>query len=578
MCNRIGALCLFAVVLIACSGLNRVSAGPNQESIQVQDKIDAPTVIQLEPVLSGLSNIVYATNSHDGTNRLFVIEKVGNIRVAQPGASSTTLFLNISSRVLSTGNEQGLLGLAFHPMYSVNGRFFVYYTKPGAGPDSGTIVISEFHVSPTDPNVGDSSSEIVLLTIQHPTQTNHNGGMIEFGPDGFLYAGVGDGGSANDPPGNGQNINALLGKILRIDVDHPNGPIPYSSPPNNPFFGAIQGADEIYAYGMRNPWRWSFDRATGQLWCGDVGQNNREEIDIITLGGNYGWRVMEGLICNPFYNGGVCTPPAGSILPIADYSHSGGRCSITGGYVYRGGRGAVPAGAYIYADYCTGEILTLQGTTQTVQLDTTHNITSFGEDEASEVYAVAQSGSVLRIASPSPPPVCTYNLSSTSQLFLRGGGDGSFGVICSSGCNWIVASHASWITITSNRFGSGTDTVTFVVRENFGASSRIGTIQAGGQTLTVTQAGFFCSYDFDTAVQSFGSTGGVGAVPVTAPPGCPWTAVSNASWIVITSGSTYSGNGTVMFTVDKNTGPVRAGLLKIAGRTVTIKQKPKSGS
>ncbi|HWN99333.1 MAG TPA: PQQ-dependent sugar dehydrogenase [Blastocatellia bacterium] len=574
---RTAALFLLAVVVIAYPALTQVSAGLDPESSQVQDKVAAPTAIQLEPVFTGLSTPVYVTNAHDGTNRMFVVEKVGNIRVAQPGATSTTLFLNISSRVLSTGNEQGLLGLAFHPMYSSNGRFFVYYTRPGTGPDSGTIVIAEYHVSPSDPNIGDFSSEIVLLTIQHPTNTNHNGGMIEFGPDGYLYAGVGDGGSANDPPGNAQNTNALLGKILRIDVDNPNGAIPYSSPPSNPFFGSIPGADEIYAYGMRNPWRWAFDRTTGQLWCGDVGQGAREEIDIITLGGNYGWRVMEGMICNPNFNGGVCTPPTGSILPIADYTHSGGRCSITGGYVYRGGRGAVPSAAYIYADYCTGEIFTLQGGVQSVQSDTSLNITSFGEDEAREVYVVGQNGTVSRIASPSPPPPCTFSLSSTGEFFSQGGGDGSFGVICSTGCNWIVASNVNWITITSNSLGSGTDTVTYTVRTNSNSSSRTGTISVAGQTLTVAQAGSVCTYLVDTATQSIGSGGGVGAINVAAAPGCSWTAVSNSSWIVISSGASGIGNGTVMYSVAMNPGPVRVGAIKVARRIVTIKQKPKTG-
>jgi glucose/arabinose dehydrogenase len=205
--------------------------------------------------------------------------------VAQPGASTTTVFLDITSRVLSTGNEQGLLGLAFHPQYSVNGRFFVYYTRQ----TDGALVIAEYHVSAADPNVADFNPEIVILTIPHPGETNHNGGTIEFGPDGYLYAAPGDGGSGNDPPNNAQNINVLLGKVLRLDIDHPNGAI-------------------IYAYGMRNPYRYSFDRGTGQLYLGDVGQGAREEIDIVTLGGNYGWRVMEGSICNPNFNGGVCTP------------------------------------------------------------------------------------------------------------------------------------------------------------------------------------------------------------------------------------------------------------------------------
>src|ERR1044071_9076496 len=332
--NLLTLLCL-AVSLIACPAIFFAHASPTAP----QGRVEAITAIQLQLVLSGLSNTVYVTNSHDGTNRLFIIEKAGVIRVAQPGASTTTVFLNITSKVLSTDNERGLLGLAFHPQYAINGRFFVYYTRQ----TDGALTIAEYRVS-ADPNVADPNSEIVFggsFPIQHSANTNHNGGTIEFGPDGYLYAGPGDGGSANDPPNNAQNINALLGKILRIDVDHPNGAVQYSSPVDNPFFGSTQGADEIYAIGMRNPFRFSFDRGTGQLWVGDVGQNAREEIDIVTLGGNYGWRVMEGMICNPAFNGGVCTPPAGSILPIFDYSHAGGRCSITGGYVYRGARSAV---------------------------------------------------------------------------------------------------------------------------------------------------------------------------------------------------------------------------------------------
>lgn len=575
MWKPIGALCLIALVMAVCPGPDRIGAAYDQESTHLKDRIEAPNVIQLEPVFSGLSNPIYATNAHDGTNRMFVVEKVGIINVFQPGSTTPGVFLNISSRVLSTGNEQGLLGLAFHPQYSVNGRFFVYYTRKLPVSD-GALVIAEYRATPPESNTGDFNSEIVLLTIPHPGQTNHNGGMIDFGADGYLYAGVGDGGSANDPNQNAQNINALLGKILRLDVDNPNGGIPYSSPPTNPFFGATPGADEIYAYGMRNPWRWAFDRTTGQLWCGDVGQGAREEIDIITNGGNFGWRVMEGMICNPSFNGGVCTPPPGSILPVVDYPHSAGRCSITGGYVYRGGRGAVPAAAYIYADYCTGEILTLQGTTQTVQLDTSLFITSFGEDEAREVYVVGQNGTISRIASPSPPPPCTYSLSSTNQFFIRAGGEGSLGVICATGCNWIAASNANWITITSNPLGSGSDTVDFVVRQNLGASSRVGMIRVAGQTLTITQGGTTCAYSVDTTVRSFGLGGGVGTIDVDASPGCQWSALSSSSWIIINSGSSGTGNGTVNFTVSANAGPVRVGQIKVAGRAVTIKQKGKA--
>lgn len=353
----------------------------------------APT-IQIQPVLSGLSSPVFITNARDGSGRLFIVEQGGIIKVAQPGAATATTFLNISSRIIG-GGERGLLGLAFHPQYSQNRRFFVYYTRAG----DGAIQIGEYQVSANNPNVADTA-EKVIITIPHPTNTNHNGGTIAFGADGYLYAAPGDGGGANDPPNNAQNLNVLLGKMLRIDVNVPAGSTAnYVIPPDNPFAGATAGADEIYAYGLRNPYRFSFDRANNQLWTADVGQGEREEVDIITRGGNYGWRIMEGTICTPGVNPN-CTPPAGHIPPVFEYSSagSGGRCSITGGYVYRGARGALPNGGYVYGDYCSGEIFLWNNNQQTVLLDTDRFISSFGEGEDGEIYVVGLStGTVDRI-------------------------------------------------------------------------------------------------------------------------------------------------------------------------------------
>jgi glucose/arabinose dehydrogenase len=272
--------------------------------------------IRLEPVLQGLASPVYVTNAHDGTNRLFVVEQPGRIQVLASGAIAPSLFLDIASKVLS-GGEQGLLGLAFHPQFATNSRFFVNYTRR---PD-GATVIAEYHASP-DPAVT-AASEIIWLTIPQP-YANHNGGMIEFGGDGYLYIGMGDGGSGNDPENRAQNIDELLGKILRIDVDHAGPELPYSSPPGNPFLGSVPGRDEIFALGMRNPFRFSFDRQTGQLYVGDVGQNLLEEIDIVTVGGNYGWRVFEGSSCTNL-EPGLCIP-GNYVAPIAQYDHSGGRC------------------------------------------------------------------------------------------------------------------------------------------------------------------------------------------------------------------------------------------------------------
>ena len=349
--------------------------------------------IALEPVLSGLSSPVYLTSAHDSSNRLFIVEQGGRIKVLPDGANSPVVFLDIAARVIS-GGERGLLGLAFHPHFRSNRRFFVNYTRT---PD-GATVIAEYHASSTAPNIADTA-ETVLLVIPQPF-ANHNGGMIEFGPDGYLYLGIGDGGSANDPGNRAQDINNLLGKILRIDVDRADGINPYASPADNPFFGSIPGRDEIYATGMRNPWRFSFDRLTGDLYAGDVGQNEWEEIDIVRRGANYGWRVMEGLHCNPIFSGGVCTA-AGLTTPIAEYRHTGGRCSVTGGYVYRGPNSTLAPGTYVYGDFCTGEVFTLINGQQEVLLDSSLSISSFGEDEAGEIYIVGLGGTIHRLVNAS---------------------------------------------------------------------------------------------------------------------------------------------------------------------------------
>ncbi len=362
-------------------------------------KIEAASAAQSEPsaqmvkVLDGLNNPVFVTNAHDGSNRLFIIEQPGRIKVLKSGSQSPTVFLDITNKVLS-GGERGLLGLAFHPQFSINRRFFVDYTRQ---PD-GATVIAEYQASASNPDVA-ASSEKVLLVIAQPF-ANHNGGMVEFGHDGFLYIGMGDGGSANDPGNRAQNLQELLGKILRIDVDRSSAGLAYATPSDNPFV-ASAGRDEIYAYGLRNPWRFSFDRQTGELYAGDVGQGAREEVDIITRGGNYGWRIMEGTFCA---NDTQLCSALSSIRPITEYSHSGGRCSITGGYVYRGTLGALPAGAYVYADYCTGEIFLFKDGSSSLLTDTSLNITSFGEDEAGEIYVVGQGGTIHRFGNTTDLP------------------------------------------------------------------------------------------------------------------------------------------------------------------------------
>lgn len=389
---------LFCVCSLALSAVGRVPAVSRAQSTGN---------IVLENVVTGLTSPVYVTHSRDGSRRLFIVEQPGRIKVLQPGSASPAVFLDITNKVL-VGAERGLLGLAFHPQFQSNRRFFVNYTRR---PD-GATVIAEYRASDTNPDLAETA-EIILLSIAQPFQ-NHNGGMIEFGRDGYLYIGMGDGGSANDPGNRAQNINELLGKILRIDIGHPSGATGYSSPPDNPFFGAIAGRDEIFAFGLRNPWRFSFDRITGELYAGDVGQGAREEIDIITNGGNYGWRVFEGDRCTN-NDPGLCS--SGSFMePIAQYKHSGERCSITGGYVYRGSKNSLPFGAYVYADFCTGEIFLLQDGTQSLLMDTALGVSSFGEDEDGEIYVVGIGGTVQRFNNPNAAPPGAFAIRSA---FIR---------------------------------------------------------------------------------------------------------------------------------------------------------------
>ena len=359
--------------------------------------VPAPLTIRLQPVFSSLSLPLYLTNANDGSNSLFVVQQRGIITVLPKPPRFPTTFLNVSSVVSQSGTERGLLGLAFHPQYATNGRFFIYYTRNS----DGALEIAEYRRSFTDPNQADPAPVRVILTIPHPSFSNHNGGTILFGPDGNLYLGTGDGGSANDPNNNAQNINVLLGKILRIDINTPLGQVPaYNIPPTNPYAGATPGADEIYAIGMRNPYRFSFDRGgTHQLWVGDVGQDAIEEVDTITLGGNYGWRVYEGTQCTN-NDPGLCNP-SNYLPPVFQYSSSGTgnlRCSVTGGYVYRGPRNTLPTGSYLYGDYCSGEILLWNNNQQNLLLDTSRALSSFGEDENGELYITGlSSGTVERV-------------------------------------------------------------------------------------------------------------------------------------------------------------------------------------
>jgi glucose/arabinose dehydrogenase len=347
--------------------------------------------LSLVSIAAGLDRPVFATHAGDGSGRLFVVEKAGTIVVLEEEGPQPEPFLDIRDRVGSGGNEQGLLGLAFHPQFSSNGWFFVYYTDR-----NGSTVISRFEAN-QERTLADPNGERVLLTESQPAG-NHNGGMLAFGPDGKLYAGLGDGGAANDRFGNGQNLGSILGTIIRLDVD---GGDPYAIPADNPFVDQADALPEIWAFGLRNPWRFSFDRATGDLYIADVGQNQWEEVNFQAAGtpggGNYGWPIMEASRC---FQTSSCDQ-SGLLLPVTEYDHGQG-CSVTGGYVYRGQAQPDIFGAYFYGDYCTGTIWAL-GRDQAGQwqssalLESNLQISSFGETESGEILVVDLNGYVYQL-------------------------------------------------------------------------------------------------------------------------------------------------------------------------------------
>lgn len=338
---------------------------------------------------------LFLTHSGDGTNRIFVVQQRGLIKVFPNDSltSSSQTFLDLTNKASQSGNERGLLGLAFHPNYSTNRFFFVYYTRIS----DGALIISRFTTQSGNPNKADSLSELNMLTIPHSANSNHNGGCLMFGQDGFLYAATGDGGGAGDLPNNAQNLNLLLGKILRINIDVPGGGNNYSIPPTNPFFGG-GGSPEIFAIGMRNPWRISQDPVTGTIYCGDVGQDAWEEVDTIAVGKNYGWRCYEG---NATFNTSGCGAMGTYTFPIAVYQNIGSDISITGGYVYRGSRVPWLVGRYVYADYGSRKTwkLLLSGgvVSENTQIGLAPSgVPSFGVDQNNELYTVCANGIIYK--------------------------------------------------------------------------------------------------------------------------------------------------------------------------------------
>jgi glucose/arabinose dehydrogenase len=382
----LSVLLFLTVLLAACGGSSNSGPPPPPP----------PPNLTLTTVVSGLSNPLDLQRP-PGDNRFFVVEQRGTIRIIENGALLAGNFLDIQSLTNFDGAEQGLLGLAFHPNYSTNRLFYVNYTRNRSDmTNPQETVIAEFQTLAGNPNQADPLSERVLLTV--PARfTNHKGGQLVFGPDHLLYLGLGDGGSGGDPNNHGQSLTTLLAKILRIGVDPPFSPgLQYAIPADNPFTGGA-GSPEIWAYGLRNPWRFSFERGGTRLFCGDVGQDSWEEVDLITKGGNFGWNVMEGNHC---FNPSSGCDMSGKVLPIAEYSHSEG-IAIIGGYVYKGSAITSLANAYIFADL-NGKIWSLTEApantwTRTLLLSTGRAITSFGQDAAGEVYVVDLNGSVLKL-------------------------------------------------------------------------------------------------------------------------------------------------------------------------------------
>ncbi len=394
MLKSLRPVLLFSALI--CLLLAPGAAGQPALASQASQPEAPQDTIQLQLVASGLARPVDVTAPRGDRSRIFVVEKTGYIRIVTISGGVYTLlatpFLDIDALVGSGGNEQGLLGLAFHPNYASNGYFYVNYTN-----NSGDTIVARYRVSAGNPNLADPASAQQVLFVDQP-YSNHNGGQLQFGPDGYLYIGLGDGGSGGDPQDRAQNTGTLLGKMLRIDVDSGS---PYGIPASNPFVGPGNPLDEIWALGLRNPWRFSFDRLLGDMWIGDVGQTEWEEVDLEPAGDpggrNWGWRCLEGT--HIYDTSGNC-PTDLSVLddPVYEYSHSEG-CAITGGHVYRGSPNSVYFGQYLFADYCAGNQLRTLTYTGSAWVRSTHTLappsslnlsrpTAFGEDAIGNVYAM----------------------------------------------------------------------------------------------------------------------------------------------------------------------------------------------
>jgi len=515
----------------------------------------AQLALGFESVATGLSSPLGVVHAGDGSGRLFIVEQTGRIRIHDGTQVQADPFLDVTT-LITCCVERGLLGLAFHPDYATNGLFYVHYTNT-----AGNTAVARYRVS-ADPNVADPASAQVLLNVTQPPFTNHKGGQLAFGPDGYLYIGLGDGGSGGDPDNRAQNRGTLLGKLLRIDVD---GGFPYAIPATNPFRNTQGALPEIWAYGLRNPWRFSFDRQTGDLFIADVGQSAREEVNFqpsTSPGGeNYGWRRMEGTIC---FNPSTACNDGTLTLPILDYDHSLG-CSITGGYRYRGRRFPQFAGRFFYGDFCSGRIWTATQSGQTWSttqlLDTTLSITTFGEDEGGELYVAhygsGSNGTLQRIVELTQSFALTVNRTGTGTGTVV---SAPAGISCGSVC--------------SQTFGMGatvTLTATPAAGSVFTGWSGGGCSGTGPCTVTVTGATTVsAAFSVPTVTLTVTRTGTGGGTITSAPSGigCPVTcaaAYAPGTRVTLTaqadpgssfggwSGGGCSGTGTCIVTLSADT-------------------------
>ncbi|MCC6726314.1 MAG: PQQ-dependent sugar dehydrogenase [Saprospiraceae bacterium] len=476
--------------------------------------------------------------THCNDDRLFVVEQRGKIWILQAnGTKLPTPFLDIDPSVGSSGNEQGLLGLAFHPNYPTTPYFFVNYTD-----NSGNTKISRFSVSTTDPNLADANSELVLLTATQPF-ANHNGGCVKFGPDGYLYLGLGDGGSGGDPQGNGQKKNTFLAKMLRIDVD---GGSPYAVPPTNPFVNDPSYLPEIWALGVRNPWRFSFDRVTGDLWIGDVGQDSWEEIDFQPAsspgGENYGWRCYEG---THTYNTGGCLDASNYVQPVTEYVNGGAECSVTGGFVYRGSNNPMLFGHYLFTDYCSGKLWWLtpnaSGSYDREQLaDFVNNqMVSFGENKLGELFMLGNSnGNVYSLGAWNytldiVQPGCASANNGAVQVNVSNNvvstvtwNDGFIGPLREN-----LAAGSYTVTITGPSSSSATETITLAAAESLtGIATDVTCVGSSDGSIDLTLNGTTAPpasvlwSNGSTELDLTGLTGGDYSVTVTTASGCVFEA------------------------------------------------------